>query len=449
MKKRKLILIGLLIWHFNSVFGQSCGTPHPINPTIYPQEDTNIQARGSSSSLCINVFYHIVRNTNGTNSFSTPNTNLITEELNKYFSPRNIIINNIGSDFINNSNFLTIDTDSGEDNSLFLTQNRSDAVNFYIVDGFVRVNLVGKAQNIPSTNLVMRNNAVLTSVSSHEFGHCLDLYHTFQGTASNTSGCAENINGSNCNTCGDLICDTPADANTRNTGGYNPDLTNIMSYYLPTDHFTNGQSYRMRYAIQNEPILQNISSSSCATISEINNVCYPQTKIISLNNTNGAITNWTTSSNIHIASQNNSSITVRGLNSNSTGDGWVQATLNNGIQFTETFEVGIPRTEKIDIHKAGSFKLYNSSWNWIHARYNGSYDYNIPNWEWRFYASQGVTIMTRSAYKSTIHVRPTTDGTVDIQARVSNECGCSGWRSKVFQIGNGGGSTGSGPGLEW
>ena len=57
--------------------------------------------------------------------------------------------------------------------------------------------------------------------------------------------------------------------------------------------------------------------------------------------------------------------------------------------------------------------------------------------------------MTRNAYKSTIHVRPTADGTLDIQARVSNECGCSGWRSKVFQIGNGSGSTGTGPGLEW
>ncbi|MGY0408443.1 MAG: hypothetical protein ACWIPJ_08835 [Polaribacter sp.] len=97
MKKRNLILIGILIWNFNSVFGQSCGTPHPINPTVYPQKDTNLQARGSSSALCINVFYHIVRNTNGTSSFSTPNTNLITKELNKYFSLRNIIINNIGN----------------------------------------------------------------------------------------------------------------------------------------------------------------------------------------------------------------------------------------------------------------------------------------------------------------------------------------------------------------
>jgi len=188
-----------------------------------------------------------------------------------------------------------------------------------------------------------------------------------------------------------------------------------------------------------------------AKIQGSNDVCYNSSKTFTIQNVPNFINviNWQVSSNATILTSNNSSVTVRAKFSNSTGDGWVRATLNNDIQFTETFGVGIPNNQNISIHKAGSFKLYNSAWNWIHARYNGSYDYNVPNWEWRFYASQGVTIMTRSAYKSTINVRPTTDGTVDIQTRVSNECGCSGWRSKVFQIGNGGGSTGSGPGLEW
>jgi len=426
MKKRKLFLIGILIWNFNSVLGQSCGTPHPINPTIYPQEDTNIQARGSSSSLCINVFYHIVRNTNGTNSFSTPNTNLITEELNKYFSPRNIIINNIGSDFINNSNFLTIDTDSGEDNSLFLTQNRSDAVNFYIVDGFVRVSLVGKAQNIPSTNLVMRNNAVLTSVSSHEFGHCLNLYHTFQGTASNTSGCAENINGSNCNTCGDLICDTPADANTRNTGGYSPDLTNIMSYYLPADHFTNGQSYRMRYAIQNESILQNISSNSCAKITLINNVCFPQTETVNITNSVGATISWSSSSNVQIVSSNNTSAEIRGLNSSSTGNGWIRATLNNGIILQEDFNIGIPtnylQTGKIESQFADIFQR-----RWTRLFLQDVEETN--GWEWQLNYS---TI--RPSTSRMILVYPNVSGYITARVRRSNECGCGSWLSKNFDV---------------
>lgn len=71
-----------------------------------------------------------------------------------------------------------------------------------------------------------------TSTSSHEIGHCLDLLHTHQGTQPGSAGCAENINGSNCNTCGDEICDTPADNGNGVVNGYTPDLRNLMSYYL-------------------------------------------------------------------------------------------------------------------------------------------------------------------------------------------------------------------------
>lgn len=443
MKKRKLLLIGILIWNLNSVFGQVCGTPHPINPTVYPQEETNLHARGSSSALCIDVFFHVVRNTNGTNAFPLPNIDAIVGEMNEVYSPHDIVINNAGIDFIDNTDLLIIDTDNGEDNVLFSTQNQEEFINFYIVDSFIRTGLVGKAQNIPSRNLVMRENDVLTNVSAHELGHCLNLYHTHQPG-------------------GDMVADTPVDPGlgTHNVsatclytggGGFNPLANNIMSYSriaCLTD-FTNGQGFRMRYAIRNESVLQNIEGNSCTSISEVNNICYPQTSTITLSNLDEAITTWSTSNNVQIVSSNNSSAQIRALNSSSTGNGWIRAIISNGIEFTEEFEVGLPKTESISIHKAGSFKLYNNTWNWIHARYNGSYDYNIPNWEWRFFASQGVSVMTRNAYKSTIHVRPTADGTLDIQARVSNECGCSGWRSKVFQIGNGSGSTGTGPGLEW
>ena len=97
MKKRKLILIGLLIWNFNSVFGQICGTSYSTTPTIYPQENENLQARGSTSNLCINVFFHIVRNSNGTDAFSIPNTDTIVQNLNEFYSPQNITINNLGT----------------------------------------------------------------------------------------------------------------------------------------------------------------------------------------------------------------------------------------------------------------------------------------------------------------------------------------------------------------
>ena len=416
------------MWNLSSVFGQICGTPSPVNPIIYPQENPSLTARGSGSALCISVdvFFHIVRTTNGLYAFVPPTADDIVRRLNRFYSPHNIIINNVGTDFIDDSDLLIIDIDSGERNTLFATQNRSDAINFYIVEDFTGGNFAGMAQSIPSKNLVIRDAYVSSSISAHELGHCLNLYHTFQGTASNTSGCAENINGSNCNTCGDLICDTPADANTGNTGGYNPDLTNIMSYYLPADHFTNGQGYGMRYAIQNESILQSVTGNSCTSISKISNVCYPQTTTINLSDLGEATTIWTTSGNIKIISSNNSDVQIRPVSSNSTGNGWVKATLSNGVTLQEGFKVGVPSFPKNFRIKTTGNGIYVFSKTWQEL-----YAFGGDNIEWSF----STAVMTRSGGPNSILIYPTnTSGSIRVGVRLKNGCGYSQWEYKYFTI---------------
>ncbi|WP_445738563.1 zinc-dependent metalloprotease [Mariniflexile sp.] len=280
-----------------------------------------------------------------------PNTNNITVELNEFFSPHNIAINNLGTDFIDNTNFLQVD--EGEHTTLMNSGfDVPNAINYYIVDelwdvfesGVLIGSVTGVADGIPSNSLIVRDDRVLLATSYHEVGHCLNLYHTFQGTSPNTSGCAEAIDGSNCSTCGDVVCDTPADSNVGNSGGFTPDLTNIMSYYNTRDHFTDGQGVRMRYAINSESVLQNIKSTFCTQISEVSTVCYPQTTTVTLSNIGGATTVWSSSSNVQIVSSNNSSATIRELNSSSNGDGWVKAVLSNGITFQENFYVGKPET---------------------------------------------------------------------------------------------------------
>ncbi|MBI6117260.1 zinc-dependent metalloprotease [Salegentibacter maritimus] len=350
--KTQLLLFLFLLLSFNAVFGQLCGTPHPTNLTIYPQEDnftkqSEISKRESSSAICINVFFHIVRNTDGTNRFPMPNTDDIITELNEFYSPHNIVINNLGTNFINNSNFLQID--QGEHTTLMNSGfDVTNAINYYIVDelwdvfedGVLVGSVTGVADAIPSDSFIVRNDRVLLPTSHHELGHCLNLYHTFQGTDPTTIGCAEAIDGSNCETCGDVVCDTPADSNAGNTAGFTPDLTNIMSYYNSRDHFTDGQGFRMRYAINSESVLNNIRSTSCTQISEIATICYSQTSTVNLTNLGGATTVWTSSSNVQIVSSNNSSATIKALNSYSNGNGWIRADLSNGIIFQEEFHVG-------------------------------------------------------------------------------------------------------------
>jgi len=97
-------------------------------------------------------------------------------------------------------------------------------------------------------------------ILAHEIGHFFGLWHThtpFNGR--------ELVNGSNCATAGDLVCDTPADPNLGATGtngcnyqanfvdsngdAYNPDPSNIMSYApnFCLTRFSAGQNDRMNF----------------------------------------------------------------------------------------------------------------------------------------------------------------------------------------------------------
>lgn len=94
----------------------------------------------------------------------------------------------------------------------------------------------------------------------HEMGHYFGLLHTFE-----TSTGVELVDGSNCSTAGDLICDTKADPNPgtgmdptvcdltppkqdANGDYYVPNACNYMSYYTPScgsPYFSIGQYNRM------------------------------------------------------------------------------------------------------------------------------------------------------------------------------------------------------------
>ena len=105
--------------------------------------------------------------------------------------------------------------------------------------------LCGYASYPPYTTFVVQNNCMDYGeyTFSHEAGHYFGLPHTFEGTEDGSN--PECVDGSNCSTAGDYICDTPADDNGGwswsciYTGGgvdvcngtpYAPSAENIMSY---------------------------------------------------------------------------------------------------------------------------------------------------------------------------------------------------------------------------
>lgn len=112
------------------------------------------------------------------------------------------------------------------------------------------------------------NRQVYGSISgrvvAHEVGHYFYLFHTFGGSLFGQLT-EELVDGSNCSTTGDLVCDTPADPYPKvavdpadcqynstfadaNGDAYLPLTDNIMSYYpIPCwESFTNGQVTRMQ-----------------------------------------------------------------------------------------------------------------------------------------------------------------------------------------------------------
>lgn len=97
------------------------------------------------------------------------------------------------------------------------------------------------------------------STLPHELGHFFGLQHTF-GSNPKENTTKELADGSNCNSEGDFICDTPADPNglinnhcqyiglsDKHKHNFNPFVNNYMSYYKNSckNQFTNGQYIAM------------------------------------------------------------------------------------------------------------------------------------------------------------------------------------------------------------
>ncbi|MCU0429728.1 MAG: M43 family zinc metalloprotease [Cytophagaceae bacterium] len=143
----------------------------------------------------------------------------------------------------------------------------NNRINIYYLNSY-KAPVGGKCYNtVAGTGFIVIVDNSPTTVA-HELGHYFSLDHTF-GTQAGTT--AELVNASNCSTTGDRICDTPADPYTQSQGEgtfvdvnancnfiyagrdanghyYNPDVGNIMSYYVSCNdcpHFTHGQLLKM------------------------------------------------------------------------------------------------------------------------------------------------------------------------------------------------------------
>ncbi|WP_299226114.1 T9SS type A sorting domain-containing protein [uncultured Psychroserpens sp.] len=230
----------------------------------------DLQRRSSSAISSVPVKAHIIRTSSGTGGLSEAQLNAAMAVMNNYYA--NAYLEFFlcdGINYINNSSFYDFETN--EEGLMTSANNVPNVINIYFANSVTSSSsgngLCGYAYPPGGQDVILMQNSCATNGStlSHEVGHFFGLPHT-HGT-SNSTLTEELVDGSNCTSTGDFICDTPADPQLgssnvtpscvyvgtgidANGQAYVPDPLNIMSYSRKAcrTQFSQGQYARM-YAI--------------------------------------------------------------------------------------------------------------------------------------------------------------------------------------------------------
>lgn len=220
------------------------------------EEEFNLLKTNASTSKTVTYSFtnsiplkiHILRNSDGSEGINVSDVKNVITNLNLVYVEAFIEFFICGDvDYIDDDELVSIN--KGHEIYLTETNNTTNAINIYFTNEILNdsdESICGYSNNTSRNDFIMIKNDCATNNSSlaHELGHFFSLLHTHGADDEKTT---ELVNGSNCDTDGDGICDTPADPtlsydnvdNSCNYTGfktdangdrYNPDTNNIMSY---------------------------------------------------------------------------------------------------------------------------------------------------------------------------------------------------------------------------
>ena len=206
-----------------------------------------------SPPYCIPIVAHIVRTSAGSGGLPQSQLDQGIADANALYQNTGMVFQLLSVDYIDDDDYYNNINTTAEIDALIQENVVADAVNVYFTPNLSNESggLCGRGSFTTSSpqGIAMANGCMgvsnNTSSFPHELGHFFDLFHTHE-----TAFGAELVDGSNCGSAGDKLCDTPADpgldpgtnvtffpsctyngsATDANGDSYSPDTHQMMSY---------------------------------------------------------------------------------------------------------------------------------------------------------------------------------------------------------------------------
>jgi hypothetical protein len=204
-----------------------CGTrePNEIDKLLREESFLKLQSRLNKGkpgggggggtpgfSATVNVYVHVIRSGSGAGAPTSGQMSSQLSVLNSAYQADGFSFNVLGTDFTNNDAWYTAQPGTTAEDQMKTTLHQGDASDLNIYYNNMGGGLLGWATFPSSYNSAPKDDGVvilsaslpggnaapynLGDTATHEVGHWLGLYHTFQG------GCSKS---------GDLVSDTPAE----------------------------------------------------------------------------------------------------------------------------------------------------------------------------------------------------------------------------------------------
>lgn len=227
------------------VLAQSdCGTVTPPGYEAVLAQRVAQAPAVTGGLIIVPVHIHLLRESNGNSNLTLQQIQTELDSVNYYYANAGLIfIECIAAEMIDEDTMYNYESSFHQaellnnhftPNVLNLYFGNTVSLNFTAVCGYAWF------PGGPDAAFISGSCATNGSTLAHEIGHYMGLMHTHGGSSD------ELVDGSNCSTEGDWICDTPADPGLSglvdtacmytgtqldaNNQPYQPDVTNIMSY---------------------------------------------------------------------------------------------------------------------------------------------------------------------------------------------------------------------------